>query len=106
LLKESGIAANFPFLAINPTEGGYGHKGWGVECHTALIKILQDNPGIPIVLVGGVEDRELGASISRLTAITNLLVCGDMSAQFGNPRNPAFGAFQGAVNSTSLGSRR
>jgi hypothetical protein len=42
------------------------------------------------------------AFLALASATLGSLVCGDVSAQFGNPRNPAFGAFQGAVNSTSF----
>jgi heptosyltransferase I len=64
LLHEAGVVPDQPFVAINPTDGGYGHKGIGVERCRALIRALRDDPGVPVVLVGGIEDRANGAAIT------------------------------------------
>jgi heptosyltransferase-1 len=63
LLASAGIAPEEPFLAINPTEGGYGRKGWGRQNLVALLRALACDGPVPAVLLGGVEDRELGDAI-------------------------------------------
>jgi heptosyltransferase-1 len=63
LLAGVGIAPEEPFLAVNPTEGGYGRKGWGRQHLVALLRALACDGPLPAVLVGGAEDRELGDAI-------------------------------------------
>lgn len=62
LLTSVGIAKGQPFLAVNPTDGAGGRKGWGVERLVALLGEL-GHDGLPVVLVGGLHDRVLGEAI-------------------------------------------
>jgi heptosyltransferase-1 len=65
ILRDHGIDADQPFVVISPTDGGYGFKGLGVQRATALIRAIHDDPGNPVVLAGGVEDRTIGAAIMQ-----------------------------------------
>jgi heptosyltransferase-1 len=62
-LLAEGIAAAEPFVAINPTEGGAGRKGWGAERYVRLLDQLAQTGSPPVVLVGGTNDRALGEAI-------------------------------------------
>jgi heptosyltransferase-1 len=62
LLERAGIKSGEPFLAINPTDGAGGQKGWGIERLVDLLcELGQDGP--PVVLVGGPADRAIGKAI-------------------------------------------
>jgi heptosyltransferase I len=63
LLAAAGIGPGERFVAINPTDGGYGHKGLGVERATAVIDDLGDDCPLPMLLVGGSEDGPIEAAI-------------------------------------------
>lgn len=62
LLAEVGIAAGEPFVAINPT-GDALHKGWGRARWVGLLDELAGDVEVPIVLIGGPEDRAIGQAI-------------------------------------------
>jgi heptosyltransferase I len=63
MLAAEGIGPDERFVAINPTNGGYGHKGLGVERATAVIDDLGDDCRLPMLLVGGSEDGPIEAAI-------------------------------------------
>jgi heptosyltransferase-1 len=67
LLAEAGIAPEQPFLAVNPTSGGGGHKGWGEERFAAALNDLARDPGLPFVLIGGKGDVETAEAIRQRT---------------------------------------
>jgi heptosyltransferase I len=62
LLAHVGIESGQLFLAINPTDGAGGQKGWGVERFVDLLCKLERD-GLPVVLVGGPADRAIGKAI-------------------------------------------
>lgn len=68
LLGEVGIAAEQPFLVVNPSSGGGGNKGWGAERFATLLDSLARDPGLPVVLIGSRADREVAEAICRQTA--------------------------------------
>jgi heptosyltransferase-1 len=65
LLQEAGIGEGAPFLAVNPTSGGGGHKGWGGERFAAALQMLARDPGLPVVLIGSKADQEAADDILR-----------------------------------------
>lgn len=67
MLAKAGIGAGQSFLAINPTEGGYGHKGWGVSRLASLLKELAKDCRLPVVMIGGCEDMPLADALARQT---------------------------------------
>jgi len=68
LLLEVGVAEEQPFIIVNPSEGGGGHKGWGAERFAALLDALARDPGLPIVLVGSQGDLEVAETIRSKAA--------------------------------------
>src|SRR5258708_18276385 len=63
LLDGQGIDYTQPFIVINPSSGGGGHKGWGAERFSALLTAMDLAELPPIVLVGGKGDLEVGQAI-------------------------------------------
>src|SRR5579872_2141132 len=49
LLREVGIDADRPYLALNPTSGGGGYKDWGVDRFAALLNALEGEDALPVV---------------------------------------------------------
>lgn len=68
LLLEVGIGEGQPFLVVNPSEGGGGHKGWGAERFATALDVLARDPGLPVVLVGSKADLEVAEAIQHRTA--------------------------------------
>jgi heptosyltransferase-1 len=66
MLREVGIVPEKPFLVVNPSSGGGGNKGWGANRFAALLDEAADDPGIPVVLVGGKGDLDVAGEIHRL----------------------------------------
>lgn len=116
LLQGEGIARGQPFLAVNPTDGGSGRKGWGAERYVRLLEELAESGSPPVLLVGGAKDRSVGeaietrtrprpgnligrTSLKQLTAILQraaLHICGDtgsahIAAALGTPVIAIFG---------------
>lgn len=63
LLASVGIEKNAPFVAINPSDGGGGHKGWNPKRYARLAALVRKELGLPVVLVGGREDRLIANTI-------------------------------------------
>jgi heptosyltransferase-1 len=62
VLSGVGIDSHRPFLVVNPSAGGGGHKGWGAERYADLLdRIAGQSP--PAVLVGSGGDREVADAI-------------------------------------------
>lgn len=117
LLREVGIDMNRPYMVINPSEGGGGHKSWGAERLAALLHYLEKSgERLPTVLVGSGADLPIAEAIvsqvspppSSLVGRTNLKqlaailqgaalhLCGDtgsahIAAAFGTPVVSIFG---------------
>jgi ADP-heptose:LPS heptosyltransferase len=79
LLSEAGIPPDQPFIAVNPTMGGGGHKGWGAGRFAAVLNRLAQEPGLPVVLVGGKADREVAEAIQRGTTPSPASLVGQTS---------------------------
>ena len=62
LLNSVGIDPSIPFLAVNPSKGGGGHKGWPADRFADLLDILAGE-SLPAVLVGSKGDREVADAI-------------------------------------------
>ncbi|MCC6730789.1 MAG: glycosyltransferase family 9 protein [Chthonomonadales bacterium] len=69
LLTGSDLPPGAAYLAVNPSAGGGGNKGWGADRFAAALDDLARDPGLPAVLVGGPGDREVGEAIRR-SAVT------------------------------------
>ena len=65
LMKEAGIDPDRPYLVVNPSHGGGGHKGWRTEKYSTLLDEIAADPGVPALLVGSGADRGLAESIAR-----------------------------------------
>ncbi len=63
LLETAGIREGTPFIAINPSTGGGGNKGWGADRFAQLIDAMADEPGLPLVLVGSTADEDVALAI-------------------------------------------
>lgn len=65
LLREVGIDADRPYLVVNPSSGGGGNKGWAGERFAALLDEISEDPGLPVVLIGGKGDLEVAEEIRQ-----------------------------------------
>jgi heptosyltransferase-1 len=68
LMTGAGILPDRPYLVINPSHGGGGHKGWSTEGYAKLVDAVNVDPGIPVLLVGSKSDNELANSIMSRAA--------------------------------------
>ncbi len=62
MLGDAGILPGRPFVALNPSAGGGGNKGWGAARFAGLIDWLAKE-GLPAVIVGARSDSEVAAAV-------------------------------------------
>lgn len=79
LLAEVGIEPSQPFIAINPTAGGWGYKGLDAERLARLINGLAEAPSLPLVLVGGEGDAAITEETLRLASVRAASLVGQTS---------------------------
>lgn len=72
LLAAGGIAADRPYVVINPSSGGGGHKGWPADRMAAAINAI----GLPAVLVGSKGDTEAAEAVASRCSIRPASVVG------------------------------
>ncbi len=65
MLRAAGVDPEAPFAVVNPSAGGWGHKGWPPDRTSALVEALGRREGLPVVLVGSNADLELTHVILR-----------------------------------------
>lgn len=63
LLAEVGLEVGAPFVAVNPSPGAGGNKGWPPDRFAAALDILLEKPGIPAVLIGSSGDLPVADQI-------------------------------------------
>ncbi|MGC8666771.1 MAG: glycosyltransferase family 9 protein [Chthonomonadales bacterium] len=65
LLRSVGVEEGQPFAVINPSDGGGGNKGWNPLRYARLASLIHSTMGLPVVLIGGREDRRIADIIVR-----------------------------------------
>ena len=63
ILASAGIEKDQPFAALNPSDGGGGNKGWDPVKYARLATLIRKDMGLPVVLIGGPEDRDVARII-------------------------------------------
>lgn len=64
MLDEEGISDGKPFIAVNPSSGGGGNKGWPADRFAAALDQLAVEPGLSIVMIGAKSDLDVAGQIS------------------------------------------